>query len=253
MIAGRGVGSNTVVEPQASETALELSIRGRRFNAADGSELHAVGELEFALQQHSFTCIIGPSGCGKTTTLRMILGLDTGFEGDVRMAENARIGTVFQEPRLLPWRSVEQNVRLALPVGEFQRPLDELFEVLGLAKHRDLLPGELSLGLARRVALARAFALEPSLIVLDEPFVSLDETTASRLRDLLLSVWGARPTTVLMVTHDLEEAVALADRVLLFSSAPATVLESTEFHRPRHERDAAWRDSAVRALRNAMR
>lgn len=232
------------------EHALELSVRERRFTAADGSEVHAVGALQLALPSRSLTCIVGPSGCGKTTTLRMILGLDRGFDGDVHLAGDGRVAAVFQEPRLLPWRSVEQNVRLALPSHLKSQSLHELFATLGLSAHRDLLPGELSLGLARRVALARAFALEPSLIVLDEPFVSLDASTAERLRVLLLDIWQARPTTILMVTHDLQEAVALADRVLVFSAAPATVLGAVDFTTPREQRDEAWRATAVDQLRH---
>lgn len=231
------------------DLALELSVKERRFVAADGSEVHALGALQFALPSRSLTCIVGPSGCGKTTTLRMILGLDTGFDGELRLARDGRIAAVFQEPRLLPWRTVEQNVRLALPRPLAAQSLDELFAVLGLSLHRDLLPGELSLGLARRVALARAFALEPSLIVLDEPFVSLDEATAERLRGVLLEIWQARPTTILMVTHDFQEAVALADRVLVFSAAPARLVGSLDFTTERDCRDSAWRASAVEQLR----
>ena len=152
--------ADTVTESGATsapDAALTVAIEGRHFTSAGGERLHAVGRLHFSLPPRSFTCIVGPSGCGKTTTLRMILGLDAGYVGRVRMDERTRIGTVFQEPRLLPWRSVEQNVRLALPAG-LEVPLDALFAELGLSEHRDLFPGELSLGLARRVALARAFA-----------------------------------------------------------------------------------------------
>ena len=245
--------ADTVTESGATsapDAALTVAIEGRHFTSAGGERLHAVGRLHFSLPPRSFTCIVGPSGCGKTTTLRMILGLDAGYVGRVRMDERTRIGTVFQEPRLLPWRSVEQNVRLALPAG-LEVPLDALFAELGLSEHRDLFPGELSLGLARRVALARAFALEPGLLVLDEPFVSLDETTAARLRALLMRVWQARPTTALMVTHDLDEAVQLADRVLVFGPAPATLCATHDLDTPRQRRDAPWREAAAHRLRAA--
>jgi len=179
----------------ASGNVLEVDIAGRTFRTAEGTSLHAVGRLRFALAPSSFTCIVGPSGCGKTTTLRMIIGLDRGFEGRVNLAGEGPLAAVFQEPRLLPWRTVEQNVRLALPKARRDAPLDALFEALGLDELRAFYPAELSLGLARRAALARAFALEPSLIVLDEPFVSLDEPTAERLRALLIALWRARPTT----------------------------------------------------------
>ena len=159
------------------------------------------------------------------------------------------MAAVFQEPRLLPWRSVEDNVRLALPDARRDAPLDALFDALGLGAHRRFFPAELSLGLARRAALARAFALEPALLVLDEPFVSLDGPTAERLRALLATLWQARPTTALMVTHDLDEAVLLADRVLVFGAGPATILGEVSLDAPRASRDAAWRGAAVARVR----
>jgi len=160
------------------------------------------------------------------------------------------VAAVFQEPRLLPWRTVEQNVRLAVAgAAGADADLDALFDTLGLSAHRGLLPGELSLGLARRAALARAFAVQPTLILLDEPFVSLDEDTAERLRELLLRTWRERPTTVLMVTHDLDEAVALADRVLVFAPAPATVAGELPLSADRASRDGAWRTERVKQLR----
>lgn len=169
----------------------------------------------------SFTSIIGPSGCGKTTALRCILGLDSEYDGVVSPSvrdlqdnlQTHKIAAVFQEPRLLPWRTVEQNVRLALDSVD-EAELDALFEELGLSDHRDFYPTELSLGLARRVALARAFAVRPSVLSLDEPFVSIDDKTARRLRQLLLRVWSVRSCTALMVTHNLAEAIELSDRIL---------------------------------------
>ncbi|WP_245525206.1 ATP-binding cassette domain-containing protein, partial [Mesorhizobium sp. M8A.F.Ca.ET.165.01.1.1] len=122
---------------------------------------------------------------------------------------------MFQEPTLLPWRTVEQNVRLALPKDLRTKNLDGLFASLGLTGMRSLYPAELSLGLARRAALARAFATEPAVLFLDEPFVSLDGRTAEQLRRLLLAVWSARPTTALMVTHNLTEALTLSDRIIV--------------------------------------
>ncbi|GAB4368736.1 MAG: ATP-binding cassette domain-containing protein [Kiloniellaceae bacterium] len=185
--------------------------------------------IDFALAPETFTCLIGPSGCGKTTTLRIILGLDRDFAGEVAFAPaRPRMAAVFQEPRLLPWRTVEQNVRLALPSQEeipADAPsLDTLFAVLGLQELRDRFPEELSLGLARRVALARAFAVMPDILLLDEPFVSLDEHTADRLRALLIELWQTRRTTVLMVTHNVREAARLADRLLLMNGRPARLV-----------------------------
>src|SRR5690606_1258869 len=156
-------------------------------------------DLSFEVRQGEFVCLLGPSGCGKTTTLRILLGLEQEYSGRISLpdGDSSRTAAVFQEPLLLPWRTVEQNIRLTLPASLKQSSLDELFEILGLSGLETLYPAELSLGLARRVALARAFATEPAILFLDEPFASLDEPTAEKLRDLLMTVWSARPTTAL--------------------------------------------------------
>ena len=232
-------------DADAADAVLRVDVRAKRYRTGDGSTLHALGSVRFALARGSFTCIVGPSGCGKSTTLALVLGLDDDYEGEVRLEAEGPVAAVFQEPRLLPWRSVEDNVRLALPDARRDAPLDTLFDALDLDAHRGFFPAELSLGLARRAALARAFALEPALIVLDEPFVSLDGATAARLRELLVALWRARPTTALMVTHDLDEAVLLADRVLVFGASPATILGEVRLDAPRAGRDAAWRAAAV--------
>ncbi|TFF22118.1 ATP-binding cassette domain-containing protein [Jiella endophytica] len=235
--------------PAGGRSALAVEIRGKTFLGADGEAVRAIEEIAFEVAPASFATLIGPSGCGKTTTLRIILGLDTDFTGRLKLPEaDGRIAAVFQEPRLLPWRTVEENVRLALPDAEAGRDLDELFEVLGLAEMRTRYPSELSLGLARRVALARAFAIRPSLLVLDEPFVSLDEQTAGRLRRLLTEVWSARPTTALMVTHNLREAVELSDRIVFLTERPARVRGIHEITTPRSERDTRWRETTLSAI-----
>lgn len=220
---------STAGDPARRPGPLDVRIERKAFRAADGTETVVLRGLQFALAPGSFTCLIGPSGCGKTTTLRIILGLERALEGRVeRHPPGLRAAAVFQEPRLLPWRTVEQNVRLALPpaaeVARSEVDLDRLFAVLGLGALRNRYPGELSLGLARRVALARAFAVRPDLLLLDEPFVSLDEHTADRLRAHLLELWQAEGSTILMVTHNLREAARLADRLLLLNGRPATLV-----------------------------
>lgn len=206
---------------------LEVNIKHKVFDSADGTELEAVSQLDFSIPERSFTCMVGPSGCGKTTTLRIVLGLDKQYEGSVCLAQSGRIAAVFQEPRLLPWRTVRQNIELALDsISQSDASnIDSLLSQLGLTEHQHFFPAELSLGLARRVSLARAYATEPSLLILDEPFVSLDDETAGRLRKLLLSVWKVRPTTVLMVTHNIAEAAELADRILILANRPTRVID----------------------------
>ena len=230
----------------AKTDGLDVRITQKRFVSADGTDMLAIDDIAFTAPEGSFTALIGPSGCGKTTTLRVILGIDTDFSGHIRRADpEGRIAAVFQEPRLLPWRSVETNVRLALPPERRGDDLGPLFETLGLSDMAGRYPGELSLGLARRVALARAFAIRPALLLLDEPFVSLDEQTAARLRALLLDVWSARPTTALLVTHNLREAVELADRIVFLTERPARVRGVYDLLTPRAERTPAWREQTV--------
>lgn len=228
--------------------ALRVAIKGRRFQLEHGDSLHVVDELDFSLLAHSFTCIVGPSGCGKTTTLRMILGLDNHYEGEISLPGDGPVAAVFQEPRLLPWRTVEQNVRLVLPDSRRDESIDELLTELGLNELRSFYPNQLSLGLARRAALARAFVLHPGLLVLDEPFVSLDDAISQRLRRLLMRLWQSRPTTALMVTHNVEEAALLADRVLLFSDRPARIVRSIDIDIPRDQRQGDVLAGLVRQL-----
>ena len=179
-----------------------------------------LADVRFTLRRGEIMALVGPSGCGKTTLLRLIGGLDSAFEGELRWTGGMppRIGTVFQEPRLLPWRTVAQNIALARPPDP--AAADALLDVLGLSGVRDAYPGALSLGMARRVAIARAFAVQPELVLLDEPFVSLDPAMAERGRRVLLDAWRARPTTALLVTHDMAEAASLADRILALSNVP---------------------------------
>jgi ABC-type nitrate/sulfonate/bicarbonate transport system ATPase subunit len=240
--------------PAGVRDRLDVAIKRKSYLAASGGRLEVLGELGFSLRTGEVAALVGPSGCGKTTLLRIIAGLDRDFDGAVQLPAHGTLGMVFQEPRLLPWRTVEQNVRLAAPAAT-DANLDALFATLGLAAHRDHYPGELSLGLARRVALARAFAVEPDLLLLDEPFVSLDDALAARLREELAALVDSRHVTTLLVTHDVDEAIALADRLLLLSASPARVLAKVPVARPRkaHTRDelAAMRDEVARRLNHA--
>jgi|SRR5438132_1723262 len=226
------------MQPVGAVVPLRVDIAEKTFRSAQGVSVTAIRNLSFEVRQGEFACLLGPSGCGKTTTLRILLGLDRQFSGSFQLPEGGsnRIAAVFQEPTLLPWRTVEQNVRLALPKDLRAKKLDGLFDALGLAGMRSLYPAELSLGLARRAALARAFATEPAVLFLDEPFVSLDGRTAEQLRHLLLTVWSARPTTALMVTHNLTEALTLSDRIIVLAPRPAHVLGIFDVRLPRQHR-----------------
>jgi ABC-type nitrate/sulfonate/bicarbonate transport system ATPase subunit len=217
----------------------ELRIDAKSFLSADGTPVEVVRELELRLRAGSFGALIGPSGCGKTTILRIAAGLDVDFRGNLRIPGTGRLGMVFQEPRLLPWRTVEDNIRLALPAHQTDVDLTDLFETLGLGSHLARYPGELSLGLARRTAIARAFAIRPDFLLLDEPFVSLDEAVASRLRSELMALTARTRVTTLLVTHHLEEAVQLADRLFFLSDRPARIILEKALPLPRGTRNKA--------------
>lgn len=235
--------------PTNDTTDLPVRISRKVFLSSDGTPVPVLQDVAFSLTPGQFTCLVGPSGCGKTTTLRILLGLETEFEGAIAPAfSTCRVGVVFQEPRLLPWRTVEQNIHLAMPDGMADRPLDRLLADVGLEDMNGRFPSELSLGMARRVALARAFAVEPDILVLDEPFVSLDETAAARLRRLLLDLWRGNPVTVLMVTHNIREAAVLADRIIFMSQRPAHVAGTADVPVPRSERSSSWVQAFVTSL-----
>ena len=240
------------MSPAGVLARLEVAIRLKAYSAATGGTLRVIEGLTFSLGKGEVGALVGPSGCGKTTLLRIIAGLDADYEGEVHLPDHGRLGMVFQEPRLLPWRTLEHNVRLAAPQVTDDE-LTTLFAALGLSAHRQHYPGELSLGLARRVALARAFAVNPDLLLLDEPFVSLDDALATRLRDELAELVTRRPVTTLLVTHNVEEAIALADRLFLLSPSPTRVMAELPIPNPRSKRTpeelAAFRGQIARKLK----
>ena len=202
---------------------LEVNIESKTFENAAGERQDVLTDINFTLGASEVGVIIGPSGCGKSTMLRILAGLDHDFQGRVSRPADARLGMVFQEPRLLPWRSVEENVRLAAPLID-EATLAALFTVLELNAHRSHFPGELSLGLARRVALARAFAVDPDFLILDEPLASLDDALAARLREQIASLVESRAVMTLLVTHNLDDAVRLGDRLFFLSARPAKIV-----------------------------
>ena len=237
--------------PPLLEATIErkVFIRGRE-------TLQIIDGLRFVLRRGEVTCLVGPSGCGKTSALRIVMGLDRTFEGRVTPpVESLRLGVVFQDPRLLPWRTVSQNVRFAAPKLT-SAALDALLAEVGLLEWRDRRPLQLSGGMARRVALARALAVEPDLLILDEAFVSLDESNAQALRAVVFGAVERRRATVLMVTHDVREALLVSDTILLLGPRPTKVIADRSITKPRHERDAGWleteRDRLLRTHRDSL-
>ena len=229
-----------------------------------GAGRPALESLEMSAGAGEIVGIVGPSGCGKSTLLGIVAGLDRAFEGSVEVDGRpihdaahggdspVRLGMMFQASRLMPWLTVLDNLRLVLgrDSGATERAHRLLADV-GLEEAADTYPGRLSGGMQRRVALARAFAVEPELLLLDEPLVSLDAPTASRLRRQLVALWqGTRPA-VLYVTHELREALAVADRVLFLSPGPGRVVLElpVALGRPREPGDAAVGELHDRILR----
>ncbi|MBS3964881.1 MAG: ATP-binding cassette domain-containing protein [Methylomonas sp.] len=205
-----------------------------------------IGPLQLDIAPNQFVCLVGPSGCGKTTLLQMIAGLDRDYVGQIvgsttrlnntRLADTT-IAYMFQNPRLLPWYSVRQNIELV-----FQGPvpttlIDQLLVTMQLEPCQHDYPQRLSLGMQRRVAIIRAFAINPDLLLMDEPFVSLDAPAARQIRKLLRCLWQQRPHTVLFVTHDVREAIALADRLIFLSPSPMQTLADIAVDIPREQRD----------------
>ena len=239
--------SNLSSSHAVTNTAFEVLFEGvgRSFEVAnsrrkDSAETRSVlRDINITVEPGELVAILGASGCGKSTLLRITAGLDTGYTGNVSIdgtpveGIDPRCAFAFQEPRLLPWRTVAQNVALGLPHGldkdSGEKRVAELLELVGLAPSSHLRPREISGGMAQRASLARALARNPGVLLLDEPFGALDALTRLKMQDLLLDIHEAAPTTVLLVTHDVDEALQLADRIILLGRMPeepgATITE----------------------------
>jgi ABC-type nitrate/sulfonate/bicarbonate transport system ATPase subunit len=211
-----------------------LSVRvDRKEYPVDGRKILILENLCFEVRCGEFVSFLGPSGCGKTTLLRLIAGLDTDYAGRIALRGNAVLGPgpdrgiVFQESRLLPWFTVGQNVAFALPSGtditERDRRVEHALRLAGLAAFRRAWPYQLSGGMEKRVALARALVNVPALILLDEPFAALDTFARFGLQEELARVHAQERTTTVLVTHDVDEAVYLSDRVAVLTLSPATL------------------------------
>jgi len=216
-----------------------------------GKELvHTLDDVSFHIGTKEFVCIVGPSGCGKSTLLRIIAGLDMPTAGEVRLwgktvrGPHPKISMIFQTFALFPWRTVVQNVEFGLevqgvPRSERRRIAEELVEVVGLKGYERCYPKELSGGMKQRVGIARALAVDPEIILMDEAFSAVDEFTAQVLRSEVAELWEETQKTFLLVTHNLTEAIEMADKIMILSAKPGKLKHTVEVNlkRPRNRTD----------------
>lgn len=204
----------------------------------------ALYDVSLEIKRGEFVCLIGPSGCGKSTLLRILNSLDKATSGKVELDKKLKTAVVFQNFALFPWLNVEQNIGFGLKMrgdstDKITKRTRELITKMGLAGFEKKHPKELSGGMKQRVGIARALSVEPDILFLDEPFSSLDVFTANRLRQDLLKVWQETKITVVMVSHLVEEAVELADRIMVLTKSPGRINETLEINLPRPRKTRA--------------
>lgn len=231
---------------------VDIAHVSKTFPDPSGTELKVLDDVSIRVEPGEFVALVGPSGCGKTTLLRMVEGLESVETGSIDVTRPTgasthggaeRLGFVFQRPALLPWRTVEQNVRFGLSLRSGRQAItsatrraeqvEDLLRMTGLTEFRRYYPTQISGGMQQRVNLARALAINPSVLLLDEPFSALDSMTRDRLQREVSDVLFGFNTTVVLVTHDIREAVFLADRIIVLSANPGRIREVVEVDQPR--------------------
>ncbi|MDO7907997.1 ABC transporter ATP-binding protein [Paenibacillus sp. JX-17] len=239
---------------------LLLNITGlsKQFDTAKG-RVKALHQVELRIKEGEFITVIGPSGCGKSTLLRIIAGLDVQYSGHVRLGDQEIEGPgidkgfIFQEHRLFPWLTVEKNIAadLSLRDPEVRRRVNELIELVKLEGFAKAYPKELSGGMAQRVAIARALLRNPRVLLLDEPFGALDAFTRAHMQDVLLDIWRTNKTTMIFVTHDIDEAVFLANRVVILKPRPGEIkhIVPVDLPYPRKKTTTSFQELRLRVLK----
>lgn len=214
------------------------------FKKADGEKVVAISNINLEVRKNEFVCLVGPSGCGKTTILKLLAGLDVPSKGDIFIdgepinGPSSDRGIVFQEYALFPWRTVLENVTFGLEmkkIGKKEREQKSrhYLELVGLEGYAKAYPHELSGGMRQRVAIIRALAVNPKILLMDEPFGALDARTREFLQTELIKIWETEKKTVLFVTHDINEAISLADRIVLMKSRPGRIHDIIKIDHPK--------------------
>ena len=241
-----------------------IEIRGVHKQFAKGERrVVALQDIDLTVAEREFVAILGPSGCGKSTLLNMVAGFDQPTRGSVKVAGEEIAapaptrGVVFQEPALFPWLSVMDNVvfgpkTLGQPAASYRARAAQIIEQIGLSGFEASYPAELSGGMRQRVGIARVLILEPKVLLMDEPFGSLDAQTRTLMQELLLALWERHQQTVLFVTHDIEEAILLADRVCVMTSRPGRIKKSIEVRMPRPRSIESTTSPEFNALRREV-
>ena len=247
------------VEPAAAPIEIDVADVSIVFDSSKG-QVVAADRVSFQILRGEFVCLLGPSGCGKSTVLNTIAGFETPYAGTVRVAGKPVTGPgpdrgmVFQQPHLFPWKSVRSNIShgpraLGKPAKEARAIADDLIAMIGLSRFADAYPHTLSGGMQQRVAIARALANRPGVLLMDEPFGALDAQTRIVMQESLLGLWAKVGTTIVFVTHDIDEAIFLADRVLLMSAGPGRILRDLRIDLPRPRGSEIVLDPAYVALK----
>ncbi|MCH6267657.1 ABC transporter ATP-binding protein [Neobacillus citreus] len=211
-------------------TLLEINQLNKTF--VKGRDVtHVLNNIDLHVKKGEFITIIGPSGCGKSTLLKAMAGLDIEYSGEIKLdgervtGASIKQGVIFQEPRLFPWLTVERNIAASLPLSdsEVKENVDKLIKLVRLEGFEKAYPKELSGGMAQRVSIARALLRKPKILLLDEPFGALDAFTRSHMQDALLDIWKEEKTSMVFVTHDIDEAIYLGNKVIIMSARPGTI------------------------------